>query len=227
MCGIFGASKKEQFLTLLELNKQRGTFATSVSCLLNNGDLVVHKWSGNTTVKIIDNYLRAEEGVKFFLGHTQAPTSSERDYSKQHAHPFTTGHYTVAHNGVLTNFNELKEHFKPGGKKWLNPVDSSILPLVFCLTEEDNEGKINSNQSLCQSLGLIEGTFGLWIYNSGTRDIFVARNGSTVYANIYTNEFSSVKFKNSEPLKEGMLYQITPEGLTTIGSFDHDSPFFT
>lgn len=227
MCGIFGANKREQFITLLELNKQRGTFATSVSCLLSNGDLVVHKWGGNTTVKIIENYLKAEEGVNFYLGHTQAPTSAERDYSKQHAHPFNTGHYTVAHNGVLTNFKELKEHFKPGGKRWLNPVDSSILPVVFCLTEEANEGKISSTHSLAQSLSLIEGTFGLWIYNSGTREIYVARNGSTVYANIYTNEFSSVKFKGSEPLQEGVLYQVTPEGLTSVAGFDHDSPFFT
>lgn len=227
MCGIFGASKKEQFLTLLELNKRRGTFATSVSCILSNGDLVIHKWSGNTTIKNIDSFLKQEEGVNYFLGHTQAPTSSAREYTKQHAHPFNTSHYTVAHNGVLTNFADLREHFKPGGKNWSNPVDSSIIPVVFNMIEESNKNIPNNIDIISKGLSLLEGTFGLWIYDSATKNCFVARNGSTVYANIYTNEFSSVKFKDGESLEEGVLYQITPEGLTTVAIFDHDSPFFT
>ena len=226
MCGIFGASKKQQFLTLLELNKKRGTFATSVSCILSNGDLIIHKWGGTTTVKMIDAFLKEEKGVNFYLGHTQAPTSSEREYSKQHAHPFNTSHYTIAHNGVLTNFTQLKEHFKPGGKKWLNPVDSSIIPVVFTMIEEMNSNLHNNIDVISKGLGLLEGTFGLWIYDSTTKNCFVARNGSTVYANIYTNEFSSVKFKDSEALEEGTLYQVTPEGLTSVSIFDHDSPFF-
>lgn len=227
MCGIFGASKKEQFITLLELNKKRGTFATSVSCMLSNGDLIVHKWGGNTPIKAVDSFLKEEKGVLFYLGHTQAPTSSQRAYAKQYAHPFNIGHYTVAHNGVLTNFKELKEHFSPGNKKWTNPVDSSILPAMFCLVEEDHHGKYSPMQCLAQSLSLLEGTFGLWIYNSALREIYVARNGSTVFADLITNEFSSTKFKNSEPLEEGLVYQVTPEGLTSIVQFDHDSPFFT
>ncbi|NDB81412.1 MAG: hypothetical protein EB127_01495 [Alphaproteobacteria bacterium] len=227
MCGIFGATKKEQFLTLLELNQKRGIFATSVSCVLNNGDLVVHKWGGNTTTKIVENFLKVEKGVRFYLGHTQAPTSSQRLYSKQHAHPFNTGHYTIAHNGVLTNFDELREHFKLGGKKWSNPVDSSIIPVMLVLTEESGDNHISNLDVMSKSFSLLEGTFGLWIYDSVQREIYLARNGSTVYANIYTSEFSSVKFKGSEPLNEGIIYQITPEGITSVTTFDHDSPFFT
>jgi len=227
MCGIFGASKKEQFLTLLELNKKRGTFATSVSCLLENGDLVVHKWGGQTPVKAIDAFIKEEKGVKFYLGHTQAPTSAERTYSKQHAHPFNTAHYTIAHNGVLTNYEEIKEHFKPGGKKWTNPVDSSIIPVMLLLTEKSSGINDSTVSIMSNVLSLLEGTFGLWIYNSMSREIFLARNGSTLYADIYNNEFSSTKHANFEPLKEGVLYQITPEGITSVSVFDHDSPFFT
>ena len=227
MCGIFGATEKEQFLTLLELNQKRGIFATSISCQLTNGDLVVHKWGSNTTLKIAESSLKQEKNVKFFLGHTQAPTSSQRLYTKQHAHPFNTGHYTVAHNGVLTNFDELVEHYRPGGKKWTNPVDSSIIPVMFCLTEESGANLHNNIDAMIQSLSVLQGTFGLWVYDSAQKQIYLARNGSTVYANIYTCEFSSVKFKGSEPLHEGTLYQITREGITQVGSFDHDSPFFT
>jgi predicted glutamine amidotransferase len=67
-------------------------------------------------VKKVINEL--DDEVIFYLGHTQAPTSSSRKYSKETAHPFNTQHYTIAHNGVLSNFKELKEMvFKPEFEK--------------------------------------------------------------------------------------------------------------
>ena len=57
--------------------------------------------------------------------------------------------------------------------------------------------------------------------------MFLARCGSTIFVDKLNNTFSSVKFKGSEALEEGVLYQLTPEGITSIGLFDCDSPFFT
>ena len=224
MCGIFGATKREQFLTLYDLNQKRGNFATSLCFIDRKGDMHVHRWSGVIDIPQIKKILdKIDEKIIFYAGHTQAPTSVKRKYSVDTAHPFNTQHYTIAHNGVLTNFTELKEIFDP---KWKNPVDSSIIPFICTMYEEEYPDCSNVD-AIVNTLGKLEGTFGLWIYDSNLNTMFLARCGSTIFANKLSNTFSSVKFRGSEALEEGVLYQLTPEGITSISLFDCDSPFFT
>lgn len=224
MCGIFGATEKEQFLTLYDLNRKRGTFATALCFVTVKGDLHIHRWSGTVDLPSVKKVISdADEKILLFLGHTQAPTSSSRKYSRDTAHPFHTQHYTVAHNGVLSNFQELKQIYDP---KWKNPVDSSIIPFICTMYEEEFTNCTNVD-AIVETLGKLEGTFGLWIYDSSNNTLFLARCGSTLFANKLDNSFSSVKYKGSEPLEEGHLFQITPEGITAVGLFDCDSPFFT
>ena len=224
MCGIFGATEREQFLTLYELNQKRGNFATSLCFVNKKGDMHIHRWSGVIDIQQIKKTLNnTEEEIVMLVGHTQAPTSSKRKYSTETAHPFNVQNYTIAHNGVLSNFNDLKEMFDP---KWKNPVDSSIIPFMCTMYEEEFPNS-ESIEAITHTLGKLEGTFGLWIYESSRNTMYLARCGSTLFANKIENSFSSVKFKNSEALDEGCLYQSTPEGITAVGMFDCDSPFFT
>lgn len=235
MCGIFGAKDLERYLYLYDLNRKRGSFATSLCIQTVQGDLVVHRWSGSISVKEAERELKNSLKVieqkthlacdpKFYLGHTQAPTSSKRKYSRETAHPFTFANWVVAHNGVLTNFKDIKDNFDP---KWPNPVDSSIIPLMIAAMMDTIGHKFDQTEVLSQTVGLLQGTYGLWMFDSHSRNIYIARCGSTVFMNALHNEFSSVEFKNSEPMAEGMLYQVTPEGITTIAMFDCSSPFFT
>lgn len=236
MCGIFGAKELSRYIELYDLNKKRGNFATSLCVATTQGDVIIHRWSGSiglkeaereikNSIKLVEQNTDMPCTPKFYLGHTQAPTSSKRKYDKHHAHPFNFQNWTLAHNGVLTNFNELKEHFDP---KWKNPVDSSIIPYVIFETEEVLHNKVDNIEieGMSNGLSLLKGTFGLWMFNSLTKNAFIARCGSTVFVNVLYNEFSSVEFKNSEPITEGHIYQLTNEGITTVGLFDFESPFF-
>jgi len=228
MCGIFGSNDKERFLTLYDLNRKRGTFSTSLVIFTTSGDMVVHRWSGTISVKEARKELEKSIGVKFtpffYLGHTQAPTSSKRKFSRETSHPFNTNNWLVAHNGVLTNFDDIKSEFSP---KWRNPVDSSIIPYVLDKVNEAGEGQLSVLECIVNGLSLLQGTFGLWIANTSNRGIYLARCGSTLYANLVDNDFSSIEFKNSEPLDEGVVYEVTQEGLTSVATFDFNSPFFT
>jgi hypothetical protein len=42
-----------------------------------------------------------------------------------------------------------------------------------------------------------------------------------IFADIYENTFSTKEFSQSEQLQDGKLYQLTVEGITCVGSFDH------
>jgi len=229
MCGIFGAVKQEQFLDLYDLNRKRGTFSTSLAILTTNSNVIVHRWSGTVAVKDIDKEIKksledAKMSPLYLLGHTQAPTSSKRKYSRETSHPFNTENWVVAHNGVLTNFDEIKQQFDP---KWKNPVDSSTIPLMLYKIQQAVNSQGHSVEIISTALSHLEGTFGLWIINTDYRGVYIARCGSTLFANKIDNTFSSVKFKGSEAVEEGVVYEVTPEGLTSVANFDFNSPFFS
>jgi glucosamine 6-phosphate synthetase-like amidotransferase/phosphosugar isomerase protein len=85
----------------------------------------------------------------------------------------------------------------------------------------------HSVEIISTALSHLEGTFGLWIINTDYRGVYIARCGSTLFANKIDNTFSSVKFKGSEAIEEGVVYEVTPEGLTSVANFDFNSPFFS
>lgn len=158
--------------------------------------------------------------MDFYLGHTQAPTSSQRKYSTKTSHPFKCGDWFVAHNGVLTNFNDLKKDISP--KKY-NNVDTSIIPALLDYYSEDCEHEV---AVISETLSQLKGTFGLWMFNIITGNVYLARCGSTLYCDSLTNDFSSLPYKNLQLLEEGVIYLLTSEGTTSVGTFDSDSPFF-
>jgi glucosamine 6-phosphate synthetase-like amidotransferase/phosphosugar isomerase protein len=217
MCGIYGATNKEKFITLQKLNSSRGDFAQSF-LLKNSKGFEIHK----VPKKSIATYkLPPRKKFDIFLGHTQAPTSNKRSFDPNTSHPFMVENWVVSHNGVLTNFKELVNEFQ---RPYINNVDSSIIPYILYSLNEYYDTEV---EVIKTTLELLKGTFGLWIYNIETNNIFLAKCGVTLFADIYKNEFSSVKYKFYEPLEEGVIYQLTHEGITSVDVFDCDSPFFT
>jgi len=216
MCAIYGAVTRKDYLKLKDANKERGSFCSS-TLMVNQEQFEVHKVP--TTAK--DYSFPRRPKYDIFLGHSQAPTSSKRIFTPKTSHPFHYENWFVAHYGVLTNFKELKEEFSP---EWENPVDSSIIPFLLSVAEDHSE---NPEQAILSTLPMLRGTFGLWMWDANTKITYLAKCGVTLYARFLENMFSSVKFSDLEPLEDGVLYQLTPEGITSIGIFDCDSPFFT
>lgn len=155
-----------------------------------------------------------------YLGHTQAPTSCEREFSSSTTHPFICEEWIVAHNGVLTNCDKIKR--KINDKTLYNNVDTSLIPSLIHTFYKQVEDEI---EAITDALSFIEGTFGLWIHNKYSGNTYIARCGSTLYGNYLNNDFSSIQTRGMQELEEGTLYILTPEGITEVGGFDTKSPF--
>ena len=218
MCGIFGATTREKYLTLQKLNLKRGDFAQS-TLFVDKVGYEIHK----VPLKNAATKYRFPKKKKFdyYFGHVQAPTSEMRTFNPNTSHPFCVENWIVAHNGVLINFKELVNEFQV---PYSNPVDSSIIPYILFTIQQVSKNEI---EAITQSLAFLKGTYGLWIHNNATANTFLAKCGVTLFADIYENTFSSVKDKGLETLQDGILYQLTKEGLTTVATFECDNPFFT
>lgn len=217
MCGIFGAISASKFEVLDQANQSRGNFASGI--LFYNGN----NFDIQKTENSFDwNKIKLPGGF-FYLGHNQAPTSSERKWREHNSHPFLTNNWAVAHNGILTNFEKLKTEYAPDHE---NIVDSSIIPALLSHFEKTLGAANNIEKEvnlISHVLNLIEGTFGLWIVNLNTFNVYIARQGSTLFYD--KNSFSSIKGNESKNVKEGVIYNFTCKGTKAEGKFKVKSPF--
>lgn len=219
MCSIYGSSSLNMFEVLHDATIERGSYACSFLSLFKKSNKLL-QCEGHPTP--IDK-ANLNENAIFYLGHNQAPTSSQRKYNKKTSHPFTSGEWIVAHNGVLTNFEKLNNQYTPTNK---NPVDSSIIPALlnhFTIEYVDCK-ELDIIQTV---LNLLEGTFAVWIYNTNSKKIYLARQGSTLFANVKTGDFCSVQSKDWIELNEGQIYEISNNKIIKRLKFKNNTPFFT
>jgi|TARA_R110002074_G_scaffold5228_1_gene25626 glucosamine 6-phosphate synthetase-like amidotransferase/phosphosugar isomerase protein len=214
MCGIFGSTDWERFTTLYKLNKDRGSFAYGGMYLYEQGPRV-QKAPGDSFQLIGPGC----DSGQYYMGHTQAPTSAQREFDPKTSHPFQFEHWRVAHNGVLSNSRVLAEEYEVD-----SPVDSAIIPKLLSIKELDSKNEVNAIEQACSEL---EGTFACWIYNEMSEQAYLVRCGSTLFAN-NEGEFSSTETGSMHSLKEGVIYCIdyAHNFIYPLSKFRCSSPFF-
>ena len=226
MCGIFGSNKFEKYKTLYEINKDRGNFAYgSLYTYPDAGPLVQRAAVSDVPPSNVDI-----TRCSFYLGHTQGPTSSQRDFNPETSHPFKYLNWYVAHNGVLSNGTVLAKKYNVD-----NPVDSAVIPVILWnkfqeLYDPDVwvwEREQRAIKLACEEL---EGTFSCWIYNNKTNNLYLMRCGSTLFSN--NKEFSSAQTNDMESLDDGGIYRLHIEdkdsvpSLEKVEQFKPKTPFF-
>jgi glucosamine 6-phosphate synthetase-like amidotransferase/phosphosugar isomerase protein len=232
MCGIFGSRDFQTYEKLYINNKRRGTFAGGSIYAKPSGDLYLKKWEGVSDVDEMTGEYAWVSEYDTYVGHTQAPTSSTRTYSDKTTHPFEHGWWIVAHNGVLENDQYIRKEFlqesygECSGSMFDTstlPVDSAVIPALI-----DTLYVGSDLLAIKESLENLKGTFACWIYSKRTYQTYIARSGSTLFGDVDNSVFSSVKIPGlaNDELEEGVIYCMTKEGLTNVGTFNHSSPFF-
>ena len=227
MCGIFGSTEFKTYEKLYTENKKRGKFDYGSLYTCKDKSIYMRKEPG--TVDITGDFAFTED-YEMYLGHTQAPTSVQREFNPRTSHPFEDMYHIVAHNGVLENHDDLAEDYVIAH---LNAVDSSVIPaLIGALLEFDeypeDTHKTQELSAIEECCSMLKGTFACWIYGKLTGCTYLVRSGSTLYGNINTGDFSSVPVDNicEQELEQGIVYCVTNEGLAKCGEFKTNNPFF-
>ena len=102
MCGIFAAADFNKYIKLYNKNKERGNFAYGALFISHSYDATMKlegtlELSKNMTINNCNVQMKPSE-FYYYMGHTQAPTSSKRIYEESTSHPFCCGSWVVAHN---------------------------------------------------------------------------------------------------------------------------------
>lgn len=230
MCALYGSVSLSMFEVLYEANQPRGNFASSLVTLMKStndivDDVSIIKQQGYIN---IDNLKLKEKEHAYYAGHVQAPTSAVRKFNYDTSHPFEQEDWMVFHNGVLTNHGELNEKYC----SWnVNKVDTSVI--VSMLQEEWTDMKckkkpissieeVNIIEKICNRL---EGTFALVIINTTSLNVYLVRQGSTLFYDNNGN-YSSIQGKTMKEVPEGKVLKLDREfKFKEVGKFKSKSPF--
>ena len=127
MCGIVGyIGKKEALPILLDGLRQleyRGYDSAGV-CMLEEGKIKIAKRSGKIK-DLISSIKKGDlDGSRLGIGHSRWATHGAPTNLNAHPHTDCSGDIAVVHNGIIENFNEIKERLLHEGHHFKSETDT-------------------------------------------------------------------------------------------------------
>ena len=179
MCGTVGYTGKQsvakQILDALELLEYRGYDSAGMAIVdETNGQVQIRKRAGR--VADLEKVWKANpvNGI-CGIGHTRWATHG--GVSDVNAHPHRAGRVTLVHNGIIENYEELKDHFGLADEL-ISDTDSEVVAAVL-----NRFYTGDPHEALFQTVKCLKGTFALVVIFDDIPDvIFAIRNVSPIVA---------------------------------------------
>lgn len=194
MCGITGyVGNKNAVPILLEglLKLEYRGYDSAGIALLKNGVMRVCKKKGRVGTL-------AEEvgGMKFSantgISHTRWATHGGVTDANAHPHVSSDGNFALVHNGIIENYEGIKNFLSAKGYSFSSQTDSEALVNLIAYhyahrTDDDAENRFM--EAVRKALLHVEGTYGIAVlcrFNDG--EIVAARKGSPLLIGVGGNE---------------------------------------
>ena len=194
MCGIIGyVGKKSASPILLEGLRRleyRGYDSAGVA-VLDNAKLSLRKKKGKIDEGIA-RVLKAEPAAgSLGIAHTRWATHGVPSDTNCHPHLDASGKIAVVHNGVIENYDALKQKLIRTGHKFKSDTDTEVLAHLIGEHYAKRGGKNGDAlaQAVCDALREVIGTYGLAVICTDFPDTIIgARRGSPLIIGIGKNE---------------------------------------
>ena len=199
MCGIIGyVGKKSASPILLEGLRRleyRGYDSAGVA-VLDHAKLSLRKKKGKIDEGIA-RVLKAEPAAgNLGIAHTRWATHGVPSDLNCHPHLDASGKIAVVHNGVIENYDALKQKLIRAGHKFKSDTDTEVLAHLIGEHYQNNQSgkrKVESGnelaQAVCDALREVIGTYGLAVICTDFPDTIIgARRGSPLIIGIGKNE---------------------------------------
>ncbi len=177
MCGIVGyigpKEKKEILLDGLQELEYRGYDSAGIAVIegekLNNFKAIGKLENLREKTKSYHS-----EGFGISIGHTRWATHGKP--TELNAHPHLGSYSYVVHNGIIENYQELKEELQKDGVSFLSQTDTETIVHLF---EKFNNQINNPFEAFEKTIEKLEGAYATLLITEAAPDtIFFAKNGS-------------------------------------------------
>src|SRR3954449_5395175 len=224
MCGIVGyTGPREAGPILIEGLKRleyRGYDSAGIALVDDAGDLFVEKRAGklaNLQTAIADRTPHAAIG----LAHTRWATHGRPNDLNAHPHQDCTGEITVIHNGIIENFQDLRDSLTERGHRLTSETDTEAMAH---LVEEAYDGDLAD--AVRVALRRIEGAYALAVMHRrevsrlvGARmnvPLIVGLNGEESFI---ASDVSAILAHTNRVifLEDGDVADVRPSGVVVTG----------
>lgn len=170
MCGIVGytGNREAQQVLFRGLKKLQYRGYDSCGIAVRNDGITLHKNVGTVDeLEKTSPRLRGRTGI----GHTRWATHGAVSQLNAHPHLDCTGTIAVVHNGVITNYAELKENLIKEGHVFRSETDSEV---ISHLIEKHYRG--NFQEAISLSIRKLSGSFAIVAMHRDHPEIIGARH---------------------------------------------------
>lgn len=192
MCGIVGVvSGQNAIAKILEGLKKleyRGYDSAGLAVLEDNQFKTI-KQEGKISnlekaIKKLQKIFNENNKEKTAIGHTRWATHGRP--SQENSHPHASSQICLVHNGIIENYQELKEFLSKTGAEFLSETDSEVIPHLIELNYKELK---DIKKSIIKSLSQMHGSYALAIMFRDVPDLIViAKKGSPLLVGLGNNE---------------------------------------
>jgi glucosamine--fructose-6-phosphate aminotransferase (isomerizing) len=196
MCGIIGyIGKKAASPIVLEGLRRleyRGYDSAGLA-VLHETDLVVRKKKGKIDEGLARELQTQPAPGEVGIGHTRWATHGPPCDENSHPHLDQSGKIAVVHNGVIENYDQLKQRLIKAGHKFHSSTDTEVLAHLigehYARRAKDKSDANALTQAVCAALREVIGTYGIAVICTEHPEIMVgARRGSPLIIGIGLGE---------------------------------------
>ena len=176
MCGIVGIIGKggvaTHLLDALKRLEYRGYDSAGIATLGSSG--IDRRRAEGKLVNLATRLTQEPLAGSIGIGHTRWATHGVP--TEVNAHPHATEKVAVVHNGIIENFQVLRDELEAAGHRLASDTDTEVVAHLITKYLEDGLSPEDATQ---KTLGRLEGAFALGIIFAGEQDLMIAaRQGS-------------------------------------------------
>lgn len=224
MCGIVGYLGKKQaapiLLEGLEKLEYRGYDSAGIAVLADSS-LEIAKTVGK--LKVLTDKLAANlPAGNMGIGHTRWATHGKPSDTNAHPHTGCSDAFVVVHNGIIENYQKLKEWLINKGHIFKSETDTEVLPHLI---EHHYKGDLAA--AVQEMVRLLEGSYALAIMSTKEPDKIVAvRKDSPLVVGLGQEEYFLASdipailnhTRETHILEDGEMAVLTADGVAVYNS---------
>ena len=181
MCGIVGYTGSEQAAPILldGLSKLEYRGYDSAGLAVRDGELPVQVVKAKGRLKVLDE--KTDGGAALHgtcgIGHTRWATHGEPSENNAHPHISDDGNVTGVHNGIIENYQELKDKLVRKGYTFYSSTDTEVAIKLIDYYYKKYEG--TPVDAINHAMVRIRGSYALAVmFQAYPGEIYVARKDS-------------------------------------------------
>lgn len=192
MCGIVGYIGHRDAYPIIIKGLKRLEYRgyDSAGLMLFDGENTVNV--SKTKGKVVDLEAKASSEIplvgRLGMGHTRWATHGVPNDVNSHPHVSNNGELTIIHNGIIENYNSLKQELSKRGYIFKSDTDTEVL--VNLIEDVQKQGKLKLGHAVQVALKQVVGAYAIAVFDSKkTNEVIVARLGSPLAIGVGEGEF--------------------------------------